>query len=92
MKAEEVISCVFLIKALCQKDYDERVVEAAPKELNHLIRLQNHYKQGNCETIYQKMSPERREWIEPIELSDEDFITQWLQQEYKRKEFEMLVV
>ncbi len=44
-----------LIKALCQKDYDERVIEAAKKELTHLKRLQNHYKKGDCEAIYEKI-------------------------------------
>lgn len=76
-----------LIKALCQKDYDKRVVEAAERELIHLIRLQNHYKKGDCEAIYQKLIPERREWIEPIELSDDEFVVQWLQQDYPRKSF-----
>lgn len=76
-----------IIKALCQKDYDERVVEAAEKELNHLVRLQNHYRKGNCEAIYQKIIPERREWIEPIELSDDEFVARWMEQDYPRKPF-----
>lgn len=76
-----------LIKALCQKDYDERIVDAAEKELSHLIKLQNDYKRGNCEAIYQKLIPERRKWVEPIELSDEEFVAQWLEQDYPRKTF-----
>lgn len=76
-----------LIKALCQKDYDERVVDAAEKELNHLIRLQNDYKKGTCEAVYQKLISERRKWVEPIELSDEEFAAQWLEQDYPRKSF-----
>lgn len=76
-----------LIKALCQKDYDERVVEAAEKELNYLTKLQNHYTKGKCEAIYGKLILERREWIEPIELPDEEFVTEWLQQDYSRKPF-----
>ena len=76
-----------LIKALCQKDYDERVVESAKKELMILKRLQSHYNKGICESIYEKMIPDRKEWIEPIELSDDEFVNQWLKQEYPRKGF-----
>lgn len=76
-----------LIKALCQKDYDERVVKAAEKELNYLMKLQKYYKEGKCETIYQKLMPERREWVVPIELTDDEFVEDWLSQDYPQKTF-----
>lgn len=76
-----------LIKALCQKDYDEKVLDAAEKELKHLSKIQKDYEKGICEDVYQQLIPERRKWVEPIELSDEEFVAQWLNQTYPRKAF-----
>lgn len=76
-----------LIKSLCQKDYDERVLDTAERELNHLKRLQNLYKKGICEDVYGKIMSERKKWIIPIELSDEDFILEWLNKDYPSKGF-----
>ena len=76
-----------LIRGLCQKDYDERILDTAQHELKLLTKLQTLYKKGSCESIYPNLIPERKTWVEPIELSDEEFVEKWTQEQYTPKAF-----
>lgn len=76
-----------LVKALCQKDYDERVVELAEKEYSRLKMLQSLYQKGDCEKIYEKLNEDRKNLVTPISISEEDFVKAWLEQEYSQKGF-----
>ena len=82
-KAEEP-----LIKALCQREYDEKVLEIAEKEHVRLKMLLALYEAGICEDVYEKLKEERKIFVAPIALSDEEYVSQWLEEEYPRKGFE----
>ena len=78
---------VALLKALCQKDYDEKVLDAAEKEYKCLNSLYKCYQKGTCEELYEKLHADRRNFVTPIVLSDEEFIAKWQGESYKEKGF-----
>ena len=77
-----------MVKALFQKDYDQRVLQLAQMELNHLEKLMKKYPLQMCEGIYEKLNECRKKLIEPIEISDEEFIKRWENVEYDRMGFD----
>jgi hypothetical protein len=76
-----------LITALCQKDYDENVLIKAEKEYKLLNKLYEFYKENTCEDVYERLNPDRKQFVAPIVLSDEEFISQWLTEGYEKKRF-----
>ncbi len=63
-------------KALAQKDYDLRVLQAAEKELNQINRL-IAINENSAEKIYSTLGEKRKRLILPVEPTDEEFIRQW---------------
>jgi len=80
-------SDVALIRELCQKDYDERVLESAEKEYARLKTLQNIYQKGACEDIYEKLHMDRKLFVTPIVVPEDEFILNWIQKDYEGKGF-----
>ena len=76
-----------LIRAIAQKEYDQKVVEVGRSELTTLTALINKYDKGTVEDIYDKLVPARRELAEPIELPDDEFIKRWLEEPYRKARF-----
>lgn len=76
-----------LVKRLCQKDYDQKVLLAASKELEELEYLKNNYPKETFEDVYNKINICRKEFVHPVILSDEAFVANWEQIEYERKSF-----
>lgn len=76
-----------LVRKLFQKDYDQRVLLAAKKELKELKKLSKNYPQTTCEEIYEALHVERKKTVEPIWFPDDEFIKSWEQTEYERKGF-----
>ena len=75
------------IRALCQKDYDQRVLQSALKELQKLEKFCSTYSQNTYESIYENLGSERRNRIVSNFLPDEEYIHQWEQIDYPRKQF-----
>lgn len=75
------------VERLCQKDYDQKVLEAAKKELHQLEKLKKGYPKAVYEEIYDTLSSERKMYTHPIVLSDAEFIEKWKQMEYQGKGF-----
>ena len=75
------------IQALCQKDYDQRVLKAAKEELKKLEKLYNSYPNTLVEDVYAKLLPERQQYVEPIYMTDTQFREIWLADDYERKPF-----
>ena len=76
-----------LIAAICQKEYDQKVLAAAQKELEQWERLTKNFPKQIYEEIYTKLSIHRQKWVQPDVLSDNEFIKQWEQVEYVAKGF-----
>ncbi len=71
-----------LVKALAQKDYNERIIESAILEQTTIENYINYLSDSAVEKTYGKMSEARQNLIIPINESDEDFIKRWLSQSY----------
>ena len=78
-----------LVHKLCQKDYDQRVLRSAQKELKLLEKLHLLYhKSGKgeiCDSVYEQLGEERQKEVQPILLPDSEFIKQWENVTYEGK-------
>ena len=75
------------IKAVAQKEYDQRVIRGAESELATLKILIKKYEEGIVEDIYDKLASARRELVEPILIPDDEFIRTWVDESYDRLGF-----
>lgn len=76
------------IEALCQKDYDEKVLMLAQKELEQLEHFKKKYSEYTYEDVYENLNPYRKIHVKPDIVPDEEFIKNWEQLEYQRKSFQ----
>lgn len=74
-----------LIKSLAQKDYDSDVLKAAKEEKELLEKLLKKYPKVSPEECYENMPEAKRQLIDPILLTNEEFIAKWEAAEYERK-------
>lgn len=72
---------------IAQKEYDSKVLEAAKREYGSLGRLLNVYGGNTVDDIAGKLSYGKEELIKPIMQSDEDYIAEWLSQEYEQPDY-----
>ena len=75
------------IRRLAQKQYDEKVLREAEKERQLLQSLLNHYKGNTVDTIFEQLSEGRKQIVEPIEESQEEFVRKWNAFTYTGKGF-----
>lgn len=61
---------VELAKKLAQKDYDQKVLRAAEKELDAIDKYFLNYPDINIEDVYENLHKERQKLIKPIRKSD----------------------
>ena len=74
-----------IAKALAQKDYDQKVLQAVEKEMKVIDRFVLHYPQNRAEEIYQDLHMERQKLVCPIRESDEEYVYKWEKIEYMGK-------
>ncbi len=66
-----------LIRALCQKSYDQKLLSAAKHALVSLQKVSSLTSAAEFRSIYDKETPARKLMITPYILSDEDFVRCW---------------
>ena len=76
------------VKALAQKYYDQKVLDVSKRERGCLNNIIARYRNGLAEDVYAKLDPIRRELVTPIIKSDEEFVREWLSQDYHKMGFE----
>ena len=76
-----------LVKKLFQKDYDQKILLAAKKELKELEKLSKNYPRITCEEIFGTLHDERKKIVHPILLPNEEYTKIWEQEEYEKKGF-----
>ena len=76
-----------LICRLAQKSYDEKVLREAEKERSLLQKVIVYYTGQTVDTVYDSLSEKRKELVEPIEKSTEEYTREWCAFEYKGREF-----
>ena len=72
-----------IINKLAQKDYTERFVLSAKKELSRLERCIRLLGGVDADLTYQMLELRRKEFVEPYILPDELYAEQWMKEEFK---------
>ena len=78
---------VALARRLAQKDYDKKVLNAVKKELEAIRRYAEKKPDLEAEQIYDSLHRARRQLVEPIRKTDEQFIREWENVIYRGKKF-----
>lgn len=74
-----------LAHALIQKDYDQKTIPALEAELKYLKNFRKTYKNKCSDKVYTSLSEPRRQLVKPMTLTDDQYATAWLKQEYRKK-------
>ena len=76
------------IKRYVQKSYDEKVLKLVNKEIIGLERfLKNNLDiRNDIQRVYSDSCDELKELILPIDMSDEDIVSKWVNKKYQGKE------
>ena len=77
-----------LVQKLCQKDYDQKILDKARKELKELEKLYRNYEDITYESVYKNLHTVRQQLITPIWLPDDEYIKQWEAVPYNPKGFD----
>ena len=85
---EKLVPDMDMIRALAQRSYLLSVLKAARSERDFLGQMLDRYPDECAETVYDDLSPDRKDLIQPIIVSDEDYVKAWLEEPYEPKEFE----
>lgn len=76
-----------LVHRLAQKVYDEKVLRLVEKRLRQIKRIAEEYQDDEIEKIFLKEHEARQKLICPVELTWEQKLEQWMQEEYEGKGF-----
>jgi len=75
------------IRTYVQKSYDEKVIRLIEKEISNLkdfLKKSEHIA-DRIRQVYSDNSVEVKDYIEPVDCSDEDYIKQWMACKYEGK-------
>lgn len=76
-----------LIRRLAQKDYDNGILTEIERELSLIENFMKAYSACSAVQVFEKLHPNRRNFITPVQLSDAEYAGRWLAQSYKGKSF-----
>ncbi len=76
-----------LAKKIAQRDYDNKILSKATKRKNAIITFLQNYCQSDLGNVFEETNILRRQLISPYILSDEEYVRQWQNTEYKSKYF-----
>lgn len=74
-------------RVLAQKDYDEKVLRAASRELYILDKTLERFPKKSVDEVFHLLSEYRQDMIDPIEVPDAVFVKEWSVMEYTGKGF-----
>ncbi len=77
-----------MIKSLAQKDYDQRFLKIANNEKKQVKNILYNLANTELMDVYSKTNPNKKEFVTPYILTDEQFLEQWLSVEYKGKKID----
>ena len=76
-----------LIKALAQKSYNEQMLKLTSDELRTLYKIKQMYPEKTFDNYLDSLPQARQALIDPVWLTDDEYVRQWLCQDYRQKEF-----
>lgn len=74
-----------IAKSIAQRDYDMKVLKASTERVKAIEVFLKKYEKTSLKEIYQNMNQHRRELIDAVVVSDEEYVKQWQSVEYERK-------
>ena len=74
---------VQLISALVQKDYEQRLLEAARKEKKLLEQFNAEHDPSHLSKVYETLGDRRKPYARPLVLSNEEYARRWQQEQYQ---------
>ncbi|SEQ00398.1 hypothetical protein SAMN02910289_01062 [Lachnospiraceae bacterium RM5] len=75
------------VKQLAQKTYDKKIKKLVDKRISQMEAFLRDYEDNEIELVYLKEHPERRKLVEPIELTYEQLVDEWINEPYVKKSF-----
>lgn len=75
------------VKQVIQQEYESKVIKAAGEEYKKLTALIKVYEETVVEDVYEHMPTGKRFVTKPIELTDEEYIKMWNEQQYEKLAF-----
>ena len=72
---------------LAQKSYDQKIQKLVDRRLKQLDKFTKEYEDNEIEEIYNKLHPNRKTLIKPVESSWEQRLAEWKNTPYMEKEF-----
>ena len=70
-----------LVKSLAQKAYDQKALEFAEGEYKRICALQDYRSAHPLDSICDRYSPSRRKLVDPLFMTDEEYVRWWLNRE-----------
>ncbi len=77
-----------LVKALAQKDYDQRFLKVANNERKQVKNILYNLANTELMDVYAKTNSNKKELITPYILTDEQYVERWKNVEYNGKKFD----
>ena len=71
-----------LAKDLAQRRYYEKLLRQSELELSRMENLIKVYHADSAASLWEKMSPQRKELVIPLSVPDEEYVKQWSEVEY----------
>ena len=78
-----------IIPALINKEYNQKVVWLAEKQIKAINTFLLRYPQKDVGDIYDNLGKHRKEYIDPYEIGDEEYARRWQEEENETKGFEI---
>lgn len=67
-----------IVKTLVQREYDEKLLKEINTRMDKVKELEGYYNEKIISKIYRSFSESKQSLITPIELTDQEYINQWL--------------
>lgn len=76
------------IKRLAQKDYDGALLKELERQLSLIEKFMQEYAKCDALKVFERLHKNRRQFVLPVQFSDEQYAVRWLALPYKGKSFQ----
>lgn len=76
-------SNINIVRAVAQRDYDERMIKELEGELKSVEKMITYYEGGGAEKVYDHLCPGRRKIVTPIIEPVDEFVERWQAEKYE---------
>lgn len=78
-----------IIRCMAQNDYNKKLVEWIDERIKILSSLVNAYPKGKLTDTYDNLHPARKQVVQPIIESDEEYAKEWSEKSYLTNEYDL---